>query len=711
MPQINQIVPRFSFSYVETVINDYTLVDDSLNNDMATPHVTYIFPFISGQGIDNKFIRKRTARSFVNTYGDSNYRKYGQPLMMPLKVLENSSAEVWAMRVMPDNAAYANALISIGYKADAVDEYQDAPSKRKFRIKFVQESGEDLHTTADFKSAFNGMNTSDPEGFTVAPFMSLRSSGRGKYGNDYTVKISQNLNYEKETGLKMYNFDILSVTAGLEKIATYVGAAVSTDKYTIATHIDDVLADAETGVAPVDISIDENVTLDVYDAYIKFCKEQHILLQEEYDTKLASYGVPSGMIDGSEAVTEEYADQVAELREIQSLIDATATDELPDVDEFDPFYGIEVADVGSQPFISFVESADNADESAEDYDPNDYTSTSADAMPDFDSVKGIEFANGSDGDFDSDDKEAVEAAIESAYNKAFDGTYDRRILSAKRIPADALFDANYPFSVKCTMAELAAVRNDAPVYLDTGLDIDEFTLTNIRTLVNKYSIFDTKLVSVNAQKYTVREQSTGRRVPVTITYDLISHFTDHVLVVGSHVPMVKASCQLSDHIKDSLVPAIEDFETDLKETFYNNRINFYETLDENIFQRACQNTTQKANTDLLEESNVHTLYLIKRICERDIQERLYNFADTASRQAFTAYEQAKFASWIGNKVLSIDIYFRANAWEQEHSIVHCYVAVVFRGLQKRAILEIDINKRAYEADVTADDETTTYDVR
>ena len=70
----------------------------------------------------------------------------------------------------------------------------------------------------------------DEEGYSVLPFMRIRSMGRGKYGNNYTVKLSQNINYEKEFGIKMYNFDILSIEGGLTKIANYVGAFASSTK-------------------------------------------------------------------------------------------------------------------------------------------------------------------------------------------------------------------------------------------------------------------------------------------------------------------------------------------------------------------------------------------------------------------------------------------------------------------------------------------------
>jgi hypothetical protein len=131
----------------------------------------------------------------------------------------------------------------------------------------------------------------------------------------------------------------------------------------------------------------------------------------------------------------------------------------------------------------------------------------------------------------------------------------------------------------------------------------------------------------------------------------------------------------------------------LKERLVQNRFNYFEALAENVFQRAVQNTSQIQSSDLLEESNVITLFEIKRTVEADIRDRLYDFSDQNIRADFRAFEAAKFQSWGGRKVESVDIEFSMNAFENQRSILHAYVAVVFRGLQKRAILEIDVNPR------------------
>jgi hypothetical protein len=299
----------------------------------------------------------------------------------------------------------------------------------------------------------------------------------------------------------------------------------------------------------------------------------------------------------------------------------------------------------------------------------------------------------------------LQQEIDECLINAFNGTYDRKILSPRRIPVDAWFDANYSFAVKQALCELVTARNDAPVFLDTGIEDKVYSTERMNALIDQYKEFtndttkyNTKLISKNLQHYKIREEGTMKRVDVSITYFLAKKFAEHVLNYGTHFPFVKGKCELSGHLRDTLQPALEDFEAEKKELLYNNHFNYFETRSDNIFQRASQSTSQAELSDLSEENNIFTLYNIKRILENDIHDSLYDFADANSRQTFTAFETAKFAPWIGTKVLSLNIHFDVSEWEFDHSILHCYVSVVFRGLQKRAILEIDINKRVYDSE-------------
>ena len=1432
MPQSIQIVPKWSYPYVETIINDYSQVVDKTKTYPIDPVVTYAFPFVSSKGIDNTFVRRYSASRFEATFGKSNYKKYGQPLMMPYAVLDNPNVYVWGMRVMPVNAAYSNNLITLNYRIDKKADDVD-PSQRKFRINFTQRAIEDVNTNKEFidlayaiykdpnrtyltddfenppvvgeftitqyikvadkddpeiskiirndptvmmvvddsvenlddgqvhysdviatvysKNEFeliklqreiaeyeqnpyaiadaseienkldrieelipiveaykNNLDSEEVDNssevqairnievgdyvraydWKVAPFMGIRSAGRGVYGDNYRVRINPNTNYEKEYGIKMFDFQILSTEEGLQTVASYTGALSSSDKYESITLINDILENADEGDVPVYVYVSEENLKVVYNEYVNFLKELHPDLVAERDSKLARYteayrinkGLDaasaqlqmSKMINGKQraystdkivlddedsaglytlcsvndfsaleiiednsayfdsnttvkistvkgsipeyvhvssknvgarlVVSNEFPEHsfkankmirigdvtssdravyindyvaktgvgnyvvrgiikstlemVNEIKQLNSLISATLDKNIVDFDQFDPLYAQKVASSALIPCISFGDgvttngsvpifaqtsgialkrgsdgyfanpryveiledddtsepsivypfkwkhpvttmiaperikvvryekeeySVSDTNEAADgvsykriiadadidnslknditvsdavaklnsqgidttdivdnmvgkylkttlvyfeqvaenefrlydrmytggknklqviDNDPSEnydiqtqveksdviaglitgymrcdakregalkvvaatYTDeegtimpvvpaadeilvTDADLLNDIPNItvgdavinvtaniinrsteddpvyviknvkpkmiSYLEYAiaaadttatTGPSGsfrvvaddavDFDEDtqvkigdvqgshnhptnvktpyqkwcvttgevvegertivaaDTDPVESnqikiddedlvadipesdlqvgtrvikktfytyvtvteksvskftkydyneqeitspaltlddyldindkagkradvggyppktfikdavyiptiqtdiiylypdedtgkmpvddekgpiihedgsiniakvayttdavqwtlqqEIDECLINAFNGTYDRKILSPRRIPVDAWFDANFSFPVKQALCELVTARNDAPVFLDTGIEDKVYSTERMNALVEQYKEFtndtakyNTKLISKNLQHYKIREEGTMKRVDVSITYFLAKKFAEHVLNFGTHFPFVKGKCELSGHLRDTLQPALEDFEAEKKELLYNNHFNYFETRDDNIFQRASQSTSQAELSDLSEENNIFTLYSIKRILENDIHDSLYDFADANTRQTFTAYETAKFASWIGTKVLSLSIHFDVSEWEFDHSILHCYVAVVFRGLQKRAILEIDINKRVYDGE-------------
>ena len=86
----------------------------------------------------------------------------------------------------------------------------------------------------------------------------------------------------------------------------------------------------------------------------------------------------------------------------------------------------------------------------------------------------------------------------------------------------------------------------------------------------------------------------------------------------------------------------------------------------------------------------------KRLIEADVFDGIYDFSDPESRQAFKNYETSRFETWKGNRVEDITIDFAMSPWEEQRSILHCYVAMKFRTITKRVIVEIDINSRISE---------------
>lgn len=720
MASLTQIVPEHAFPYTQTYIYDNTAVlDQEFADAEYDPALGYIFAFGADKGIDNRFVLKRTQKAWVNTFGVPNFKKYGQPALMPYHVLENGSTKVWCMRVLPDNATRAHALVSMFYKIDTTGD----ASKRKFRIKYTSKSfdpkttpiisKEDLYklrNTADGSLSDKGVYV-DGEGYTQVPgIIAFAANGRGKGGNTSAIRVAMSTTAEREWGIKLFGFEVLSTDNGLIKEAEFRGSLATSVKYDSATSINDILEDIDEGIPMVDINVDEDRLEAVYDAYIAFTKEQHTALQKELETKMTNNSVTYGMLHGSETVPEDKIALVTELREIEDMIEATLDENLPAFDEWDPIFGYQVASgTNMLPFIKFPELlTDDVDTSADDYVAADYTQT---PIIDLAAVRGITLSGGTDGYLDTPRVEkytnaegkvettqwTFEDEMEDLYNRAWSGDLDKRIITPKRIKFNAMFDANYPYSVKCTMAKLCAVRNDSIFYMDTGI-VDTLSTNALANLIKMYGVFANRLISKNIHHYTVKDPITKKRIKVTITYFLATKFWEHNINNGTYIPFVKGNCQLTGHIKNSLEPSIEEYDSNVKDLLVENRFNYFETVEENVFQRATQNTAQELDSDLLEESNVHTLYTIKREIEKDVNAGLYNFNESEVRNNFTELENEKFKSYNGKEVQSVYIYFAASKWEKEHSIIHCYVTVVFRAIFKRATVEIDINRRNYSDD-------------
>lgn len=633
-----QIVPKYQHPHVETYVYDNTFYTEDSSTEVDDS-IKLIAVFPSGKGIDNKFVKKTNLKSFTDTFGKSNPKKYGQPLMMPIAALNTGVASVWCMRVMPTDAAYANSVLSAYYKADV--------DSKMFTVKYKAKSftdGEAIYNRDDIEVKGNTVESPDTlDGWTHVPIASIIAMGRGEYGQNYRWRITNNTEYERDYEKKFYTFEILSTENGLSRIATYVGTLVTPTDLQDTVQITDVIADEDMGSYPANIIVYEENVDALYNAYVDFLNQ---VAEAEPDTEI----------------------------------------DIPTVNEFDPFFGLALNSTDALQFFT-VQGSDGDDPAAIDLD----------------TATGINFLGGTEGSFSEADPEAAEEALVQAYKDAFGGVTDKLILAPRRIACDFLLDANYPYEVKLALAELAHARNDCMLFLDCGIQ-PSFSSPTLGQMELDYAsgIFHTEdndipMVSLNPQHYEVRDIHTGRKTAVTMTYFIAQNLPTHFAENGSHIPFVKSYAELTDFIPNSLAPSVEMFESDLKEELYTHRFNYWESIGESQFQRACQCTAQVGNSDLLEENNVHTLFALKRQLEYDCWINTYNFTSADERARFQQIEEAKFESWKGSRLDTLSIRFDATAWESERSIVHCYVEVQFRNLHKRTIIEIDINRRNFTA--------------
>ena len=310
------------------------------------------------------------------------------------------------------------------------------------------------------------------------------------------------------------------------------------------------------------------------------------------------------------------------------------------------------------------------------------------------SIEGVPLNSGDDGSFGDDvDENTREEALEAAYLSAFQGEFDKTISSKRRAPVDIILDANYSTTVKRAMVALAVNRNDCVVHLDTNLinnvaDLDTW-YTQISDL-NQYQ------VSYDAHMFKTSDPITGKIIPVTITLWLAQKYPTHYNVYGNHTPLAGEEYGvLSGYQRNSILPIIDADDLEVKEHLYADlHINYVECLEENVFIRGTQQTSQNYWSDLSEENNVLVLYEIKRKIERLATSNRYKWAEPDNLRLFQEACEEVFSSYAGTKCRSLSIRVDMNEWEEIRYIVHIYLEVVFRTFQKRAIIEIDVNPRA-----------------
>lgn len=310
-------------------------------------------------------------------------------------------------------------------------------------------------------------------------------------------------------------------------------------------------------------------------------------------------------------------------------------------------------------------------------------------------VEGVGLEGGSDGAFDPNgslSKQERLNAIDKAYQMAFQGGVDKKINSKRRAPVDLILDANFSVQTKRAMAALALKRMDSAVRLDTNLLSN---VEDIYTMGQSLKSIDTFMVSKNAGMFKTVDPVTGKIIPVTITLWMASRYPLHVATYGNHVPMAgERYATISGYVKGSIRPEIDADDMEIKEKLLTEyQINYLEAIDEDTYIRGTQNTSQVRNSDLSEENNVQVLLELKRKIERMAGKRRYEFSDDDELRIFRQDCEEVFSSYIGTKCRSIDIQVSMNQWEKTRSIVHVYLAVVFRTFQKRAIIEIDVNPR------------------
>ena len=631
MPRTGQIVPEYLVPHVKTYINDNSSWIDPLPTN-EVDGVRMLCVFASSKGEDGVLKKITSVSEYINEYGTPNYNLYGQPGYMPYAALSSGNARCFCMRVMPETATYSNIVISAHVVNNVQNETTGAP---EFRVKFIATPVSEFTDKSSLLLQMQNMAVYPPNSDGVGylfPLFAVNCKGRGQYGNSFRIRVVSDTLMNNDNNYMNYIIELLDSSNGTITLSEQFKGCFNDAAVlgNTSLFLDDVLSDTDSGSKKIDFVTCIEGFDALYTAYNDF-------MTTNYPTNTVEPVTVCDLFTGTtknNTLMEGY------------VIDSAASD----FAALDSTVGIQLNGGDDSTFAA------------------DYTPTEPGTM-------------------------TRQDAIDDAYIRAFRGEYDSRIRSKRAAPCELILDANYSETVKLQLVELALHRYDARCVIDAGLLSTTSAATNWvqSETINSISDF---IISKECQHYKIRDPFTGRAIAVTATYFIAQNIPTHYSAIGNHVPFVGNNAQITNNIKNSIKPHIDADDFAVKETLYTNHCNFFECIAEDTYVRGVQTTSQTALSDLSEENNVTVLLEMKRMLEEFVSARLYNFASAEDRVKFTEDATRMFSDFRGTKVSSYDVYFEMNAFEEERSILHCYLSVVFRTLAKRGIIEIDINKRS-----------------
>ena len=279
-----QIIPYYAHPHVHTVINDDSYYDETVataEQDLGDLPFSTVIVTGADQGIDNKFVRLSDRETKVRVFGKSNFKKYGQPSIQA-DVLFNGSTNVWFMRVLPDNATYANLVILAHYrKGKILDKLGQETGKVRMEVKYsiayatkpkLSNGAREDYDIEDFANSLRHDSPDPITGYMTVPLCYIRATGRGRYGNSYSVYISRDTDAEREYSLKMFMFNLVSNDDTTKPKNIISGSLFQTTRYDASTLIQDVIDQYDVGASPIHIvSLEDsfNTLFDFYKSIVK----------------------------------------------------------------------------------------------------------------------------------------------------------------------------------------------------------------------------------------------------------------------------------------------------------------------------------------------------------------------------------------------------------------------------------------------------------
>ena len=227
--------------------------------------------FASGR--DNQLMYCADYEEFVNEFGKPDYSLYGQAGYNVTAALKTGHAAAYVMRVMPEDATFANLVVMANYGVGEVTDEETGESSKVMNITYSFQTIENATTVEELDAAVESLKQYDPsdDGSYSNPLFYVYQTGRGSYGNATRVRFADVTAYDDpDTTNHTYRLDVLQMSNKLVRQEYAFGCfnpalfdAVSKESLYLA----DLINDVENGMAKINIGIVDSTMNKMVDMY------------------------------------------------------------------------------------------------------------------------------------------------------------------------------------------------------------------------------------------------------------------------------------------------------------------------------------------------------------------------------------------------------------------------------------------------------------
>ncbi len=290
---------------------------------------------------------------------------------------------------------------------------------------------------------------------------------------------------------------------------------------------------------------------------------------------------------------------------------------------------------------------------------------------------GVNLTNGTNGEFG--DAPFGTSAYEEQLVNFFNGSFDDSIFDLDDYKIAAVFDANYPESVKDAISDLVTFREDCFFFRDLGVEVK--TYASIVTALKEIKVRN-RYIGIYITNYQIYDPINGRRIRVTSNYDLagvmVSHFMNGAYrpVAGIANNMILTSAiEGTVNFTPRITPAVNQ-----KTLLDDLRINYAIFYEGQCVMQTLY-TSQENYTQLSYINNVLAIQEVARAVRTSCPKNRYTFANGNDFSAYAtsvsnvlanyrnnfaelSFEYTQSAIHAAQKIFYASIKFRFNNWVQ-----------------------------------------------